>query len=148
MTICSQLKIYAESSHAADITLSLNDRYGFSTAHNFSSDINGVLIYTFDDEHPLEHFLKLEFTGKTGNNNLRDLTLYIRSMVLDDLDMTRFFINVGFPYSHNLNGSSKKIIVNKFGYELGCDGTVDISFVTPVYQWVRSIYQDSKFESI
>jgi len=148
MTILSQLRVYVESSHAGDVTLSLKDRYGFSTSHNFLSDTNGVLIYTFDDEHPVEHFLKLEFAGKTGNNDLRTLALHIRAIVLDDLDMTNFFINVGFPYLHNLNGSSNKTITNKFGRELGCDGTVDISFVTPVYQWVRSIYQDSKFESI
>ena len=148
MPILSQLRIYAESSYSVDVVLSLKDRHGFLTSHNFLSDATGTLVYTFDDEHPVEHFLKLEFTGKTGNDDLRNLTLHIRAIVLDDLDMTNFFINVGFPYLHNLNGYSNKIIKNKFGRELGCDGTVDISFVTPVYQWVRSIYQTSKFESI
>jgi hypothetical protein len=144
MSIRSQIKFYVESSRCCDLNLTIRDAYGQSISHNFSQQSACVLKYEFDDESLVEHFLRLEFSGKTGRLEYAQESVRITKIQLDHLDLTSYFQNIGLQYHHNGNGYGPAQ-VDKSGLIFGCDGYVKLNFVSPVYKWIRSVYQTSRF---
>jgi len=89
-----------------------------------------------------EHELQVLFTGKTSDhtkvdeagNIVKDATLQISNVVIDDLDVNQLFLEK-CVYTHNFNGTQPEIAESFYGVA-GCNGTVTFKFTTPIYLWL------------
>jgi len=97
--------------------------------HEFSDD---------DGEHALRITLKNKLPEHTQiddqDNILSDALLGVTEIAFDDIDCTKIVQELAV-YRHNLNGTSPEIEDRFFG-DLGCNGTVELKFTTPVYLWL------------
>ena len=99
----------------------------------FSHDIN-------DDDG--EHELRIVMLGKTSEhtkideagNIVKDATLQISNVVIDDLDVNQLFLEK-CVYTHNFNGTQPEI-KDSFHSIAGCNGTISFEFTTPIYLWL------------
>jgi hypothetical protein len=100
-----------------------------SIAHEFSDA---------DGEHSLRITLKNKLPIHTRVDELEqivsDAVLNISAITFDEIDCTQIVQTHGV-YRHNLNGSGPDILDQFFG-DIGCNGTVELKFTTPVYLWL------------
>jgi hypothetical protein len=100
----------------------------------FSHDIN--------DEDEKKHELRVIISGKTqehtwvdeAGNIVKDSTLRISNVVIDDLDVNQLFLDK-CVYTHDFNGTQSEI-ADTFHSTAGCNGTISFEFATPVYLWL------------
>ncbi len=89
-----------------------------------------------------EHEFRIVMLGKTtdhtrvdeAGNIVKDATLQISNVVIDDLDVNQLFLDK-CVYTHNFNGTRPEITDTFFGIA-GCNGTISFSFSTPIYLWL------------
>lgn len=99
----------------------------------FSHDIS-------DDDG--KHEFRIVMLGKTpdhtqvdeSGNIVKDATLQISNVVIDDLDVNQLFLEECI-YTHNFNGSQPEI-ADSFHGVAGCNGTIAFEFSTPIYLWL------------
>ncbi len=100
---------------------------------SFSHDIS-------DDDG--EHKLQIVLSGKTtdhtrvdeAGNIVKDATLQISNVVIDDLDVNQLFLEK-CVYTHNFNDTQPEI-ADTFHGVAGCNGTISFEFSTPIYLWL------------
>ena len=100
---------------------------------SFAHDIN-------DDDG--EHKLRVMISGKTadhtkvddGGNIIKDATLQISNVVIDELDVNQLFLEK-CVYTHDFNGTQPEI-QDTFHGIAGCNGTISFEFSTPIYLWL------------
>lgn len=93
-------------------------------------------------ETPSDHVLRLEMSGKTKYHTkispagelTYDVAFLVNALEFEDIDMTPVFYHHTPCYTHNLNGSAEERI-DEFSGFIGCNGTVDFKFSTPIYLW-------------
>ncbi len=120
------------------IEIRLDDAVLLSNNHvqekfTFSHDIS-------DDDG--EHKLQIVMLGKTSDhtkvdeagNIIKDATLQISNVVIDDLDVHQLFLEK-CVYKHNFNGTQAEI-EDTFHGIAGCNGTISFEFSTPIYLWL------------
>jgi hypothetical protein len=97
--------------------------------HEFSDD---------DGEHLLRITLKNKLPEHTliddRGNIVSDVLLSVTEISFDEIDCTQIFYN-NSVYQHNLNGTGHEIQDRFFG-DMGCNGTVELKFATPLYLWL------------
>jgi len=89
-----------------------------------------------------EHDLRVVITGKTSDhtkidevgNIIKDVTLHISNVVVDDLDIHQLFLEK-CVYTHDFNSTQSKI-QDTFHGIAGCNGTISFRFSTPIYLWL------------
>ena len=99
----------------------------------FSHDIS-------DDDG--EHELRVVMSGKISDhtrvdeagNIVKDATLQISNVVIDDLDVNQLFLEK-CVYTHNFNGTQPEI-ADTFHGVAGCNGTISFEFSTPIDLWL------------
>ena len=99
-----------------------------------------VSVPVIDDEG--EHVLKLVLKGKhpehtTVNSSgdiVDDARLTIDNLSFDDIPLGQI-VSEKTVYCHDFNGSREPINDRFFG-EMGCNGTVELRFTTPIYLWL------------
>ena len=100
-----------------------------AVSHEFSDD---------DGEHVLHLTLKNKLPEHTRiddqGNIMSDTMLGVTAISFDEIDCTQIVQDLAV-YRHNLNGSRPEIEDQFFG-DLGCNGTVELKFTTPVYLWL------------
>ena len=100
-----------------------------AVSHEFSDD---------DGEHVLHLTLKNKLPEHTRiddqGNIMSDTLLGVTAISFDEIDCTQIVQDLAV-YRHNLNGSGPEIEDQFFG-DLGCNGTVELKFTTPVYLWL------------
>ena len=98
-------------------------------AHKFSDD---------DGEHTLRITLKNKLPKHTQiddqDNIVSDALLSVTEISFDEIDCTQIVQDLAV-YRHNLNGTGPEIADQFFG-DLGCNGTVELKFTTPIYLWL------------
>jgi hypothetical protein len=98
-------------------------------AHEFSDD---------DGEHSLRITLKNKLPDHTQvddrGNIVSDSLLSVTEILFDEIDCTQI-VHDHAVYRHNLNGTGPEI-QDKFFGDMGCNGTVELKFTTPVYLWL------------
>ena len=98
-------------------------------AHEFSDD---------DSEHTLRITLKNklpEYTQIDDQDNIvSDALLSVTEITFDEIDCNQI-AHTHAVYRHNLNGTGPEIEDRFFG-DMGCNGTVELKFTTPVYLWL------------
>ena len=100
-----------------------------SFAHNISDD---------DGEHEWRIVMFGKTTAHTtvdeDGNILKDATMQISNVVIDDLDVHQLFLDKTV-YTHDFNGTQPEI-EDTFHGVAGCNGTVSFKFTTPIYLWL------------
>ena len=93
-------------------------------------------------EDPAQHRLQLRMSGKTRRhtrldvegNIVQDACLKIFNMCFDHIDITDLLPQTAV-YHHDFNGTSTPT-QDRFYELMGCNGSVDIEFSTPIYLWL------------
>ena len=97
--------------------------------HEFSDD---------DSEHLLRITLKNKLPEHTQvddqGNIISDALLTVSNIRFDAIDCTQIVCDHGV-YRHNFNGTGSEI-EDQFFSDMGCNGTVELKFTTPVYLWL------------
>jgi len=101
--------------------------------HEISTDIN-------DDE--AEHVLRLIMKNKTIDHTkindageiVQDARLIIEDIAFDEIKLGHVVTKL-VTYTHNFNGTGAET-KDEFHSEMGCNGTVELQFSTPVYLWL------------
>ena len=100
-----------------------------SVEHEFNDD---------EGEHALRICLKNKRPEHTviddQDNILSDALLSVTEISFDEIDCTKIVHDLAV-YRHNLNGTGPDIEDLFFG-DMGCNGTVELKFSTPVYLWL------------
>jgi hypothetical protein len=103
--------------------------YPTVVAHEFSDD---------DGEHSLRITLKNKLPEHTQvddqGNIVSDSLLSVTEILFDEIDCTQI-VHDHAVYRHNLNGTGPEIQDQFFG-DMGCNGTIELEFATPVYLWL------------
>ena len=64
-----------------------------------------------------------------------DVAFLVNQLEFENIDMTPVFYHTNPCYTHNLNGSGPER-VDEFSGFMGCNGTIDFKFSTPIYLWM------------
>jgi hypothetical protein len=91
-----------------------------------------------DGEHSLRITLKNKLPLHTKIDELEqivsDAMITVGNIAFDEIDCTQI-VNEQAVYRHNLNGTGPEI-QDRFFADLGCNGTVEMKFATPIYLWL------------
>jgi len=118
----------------------INDQCIFNTDHvGKSIVVEGPMP---PDGVEAEHVLKLILKGKKPEHTqidangdiISDAVLEISNLTLDEIELGHLVTKLAV-YSHDFNGSQAPIRDEFFG-TMGCNGTVELSFTTPIYLWL------------
>jgi hypothetical protein len=110
----------------------------FDTDHVQARQPVVVEIADDDSEHELRFVLKNKIADHTriddAGNIVSDTTLTITDLAFDEIKLGHI-VTEQAVYTHDFNGTQKEI-QDKFYGEMGCNGTVSLKFITPVYLWL------------
>ena len=89
-----------------------------------------------------EHTLKLVLKGKQPSHTtinesgeiISDAKLQISNLAVDNIPLGQI-VNEKTIYTHNFNGHSD-VVKDQFFGVMGCNGTVELRFTTPIYLWL------------
>jgi len=89
-----------------------------------------------------EHVLKLILKGKQDKHTTidsvgqitSDSVLTISDMAFDEIELGQILYDKAV-YTHDFNGHSESVKEQFFG-TMGCNGTVALTFSTPIYIWL------------
>ena len=91
-----------------------------------------------DGEHTLRITLKNKLPKHTQiddqDNIVSDALLGVTEISFDEIDCTQIVQDLAV-YRHNLNGTGPEIEDRFFG-DMGCNGSVELKFITPIYLWL------------
>jgi len=94
------------------------------------------------DEEGKQYTLKILMSGKTDEhtkiddqgNIIQDTVLNFSKFDLMGIGVDQIIYNTAI-YRHNRNGHSDDV-EEKFFSSMGCNGTVELNFTTPIYLWL------------
>lgn len=118
-----------------------DDRKIFSTS---ATDVTHTVEIDVDDQ-PAQHQLRLVMSGKTRQhtklddqgNIAEDVFFTVSRLEFEELDMREIFC-LGRPcYRHSFNGTRSEFLDEFYGF-IGCNGTVELIFETPVFLWLNN----------
>lgn len=99
------------------------------------------LTYEFSDsdgEHELRFVMKNKTIDQTQIDEkgeiLKDACLTISDVAFEGIELGHMFIEQTL-YTHNFNGTREEV-TEKFYGSMGCNGTVNLKFTTPIYLWL------------
>ena len=96
-------------------------------------------------EDTAQHQLSLRMSGKirrhtrldADGNILQDACLKISTVSFDEIDITDLLPQIA-TYNHDFNGNGAAT-QDQFYDIMGCNGSVDLTFTTPIYLWLLEI---------
>lgn len=116
----------------------INDQQLVDLAHVTQATEIVLDIADGDAEHVLKFVLKNKTSAHTvidqAGNIVTDARLIIYNLAFDGIKLGQVFIDQAV-YTHDFNGTGTEI-QDKFYGELGCNGTVEFDFSTPIYIWL------------
>jgi hypothetical protein len=94
------------------------------------------------DDVEAEHTLKLVLKNKLPEHTqlselgeiLQDSCLTVSNLLFDDIELEQIVNNLSV-YQHDFNGT-QNITTQQFFGTMGCNGTVELKFSTPIYIWM------------
>ena len=98
--------------------------------------------HEFGDDPEQRYVVKIVLKNKTAQHTqvnekleiVSDSVLEVKNFRLDDIDIDQIVRNRA-TYSHSFNSDSAKSD-HKFYNTLGCNGTVEFEFSSPIYIWL------------
>jgi hypothetical protein len=95
-----------------------------------------------DAEHSFRFVMSNKMSDHTqidsNGNIIADSRLTVSDIEFDKIPLGQI-VNDQAVYTHNFNGTAAET-QEKFYGELGCNGTVELKFTTPVYLWLLENY--------
>ena len=96
-----------------------------------------------EDNIEIQRNFQITMHGKTqthtvvdNHGNIQsDCYAIINKIIFDDIDVTDEFCQGQGTYIHNNNGNSNTINDEFYGF-MGCNGTVNLTFSTPLHLWM------------
>lgn len=101
-----------------------------------------TVLHKFIADSDGEHLLEIELFGKTVDHAHLDpegrfeydSCLRLDAVEFDDIDIMPVFQTLA-QYQHNFNGTGHSVTERFYG-TMGCNGTVSLTFTTPIYLWL------------
>ena len=95
-----------------------------------------------NDDDLFEHSLRIVLYGKCqehtrideSGNIVSDANLLIKDVAFDEIQLGHMFTKLAV-YTHDYNGTGTEAQHQFYG-EMGCNGTVELKFSTPIYLWL------------
>jgi hypothetical protein len=91
-----------------------------------------------DGDHRLRFVMKNKTPDDTvvddAGNILKDARLVVSNLSFEEIELNQLVFQ-RTVYTHNFNGT-QDTIKDEFYGEMGCNGTVDLEFTTPIYLWL------------
>jgi len=118
----------------------LDDQQLFNENHVTNSMIFDHNLSDDEGEHTLKFVLKNKSQEHTTIDSdgkiLSDARLTVQDLAFDEIALGHLF-STHAVYTHNQNTNlATNNIQEKFYGEMGCNGTVELKFNTPVYLWL------------
>ena len=96
----------------------------------------------WDNDNTTTHTLTLQLSGKEANHTrldangeiIEDRVIHITDVAFDNILLGHLFVEKA-QYHHDFNGYGEPI-VDKFFGAMGCNGTVELEFSSPIYLWL------------
>lgn len=116
----------------------LDDQQIFNTEH-VDSTVECQTTFSDDDsQHELRFVMKNKTIDLTqvdqSGTILKDACLTISDVAFEGIDLGHMFIEQT-SYTHDFNGTKPTITTDFYG-SMGCNGTVNLKFTTPIYLWL------------
>jgi hypothetical protein len=119
----------------------INDQQLFNTDHVQGSNL--VSGYLPADDCVSTHTLKLVLKGKTPQHTtvnaqgeiVKDATVCVSNLKFDNIPLN-YLADKLCVYHHNFNKTNNNFIEDTFCGIMGCNGTVELKFTTPIYLWM------------
>jgi hypothetical protein len=127
-----------DSTAALGMEIWLNDQKLLDLDHilepvNFYHEISDT-----DQDHVLKFRLKNKNSAHTQidseNRIVKDACVSVTNMQFDGIPLGQIFFDLAV-YEHDYNGTGS-FIKDKFYGQMGCNGTVSLTFSTPIYMWL------------
>jgi len=117
----------------------INDQCIFKTDHVTETV---QVSYDLPEEDDAQHSLRLVMSGKTQEHTVvdeqgnitQDTRLCVANVCFDEIELGQVFLDRAV-YTHNFNGTGESVDDQFFG-EMGCNGTVELKFSSPIYIWL------------
>jgi len=101
-----------------------------------------IIASALDDSVAKTNTLRIVMTGKTfdhtkldaDGNIISDCVIEISDLSLDSIELGTIFHELS-TYTHNYNGTAELIKQQFYGL-MGCNGSVEFEFTSPVYAWL------------
>lgn len=118
----------------------IDDKVLWSSNNLVGTETVSVLLADTQEHH--EHSLRFEMQGKQSHhteidddgNIVNDHTITISEFKVEGVLM-QHFLQSHAVYEHDFNGSSQSIRDEFYGV-MGCNGSVSMSFSTPIFLWL------------
>ncbi len=109
----------------------------------YSCSLNPYLLELSLTNDYATHVLRVKMSGKTYQHTVvaddgsieSDASISISRLEFEDIDMMPIFCQGATCYMHNYNDATRPVELDEFYGYIGCNGTVDIEFETPMYLW-------------
>lgn len=110
----------------------------YNNNHFIGTDLIKVELPNDEAEHVLKIVLKNKTSEYTVLDPLgaivQDANFIIENIKFDDIDIGHNILQLA-TYTHDCNGTAQ-LKEHKFYGEMGCNGTVELKFATPISLWL------------
>lgn len=101
------------------------------------------------DDTPNSHSVQITISGKTQQHTIidnqgnieSDIFFNLTRIEFDEINVSEIFCLGNECYTHSFNDSTVNTFVDEFYGVMGCNGTVDIQFETPIYLWLSRHFE-------
>lgn len=105
-------------------------------------DKETVFRHEISDDEDLEYRIKIELSGKIDEytkldeqgNIVKDALLEFKDFEIMGINIDTFMTSK-IKYHHDFNGHGPAT-EQQFGMSMGCNGTLEFTFTTPLYMWL------------
>ena len=123
-------------------SLGLEVKLNDVVVYNNESFITADLIQIELPEDEADYSLKIVLKNKTSDHTVldplgaivQDTNLIVENIKFDNIAISHNISQL-IVYSHDCNGTDE-LKEHKFYGEMGCNGTVELKFTTPIYLWL------------
>ena len=100
------------------------------------------------DDHPRLHNLQIVMSGKSRRHTKvnkqgeieSDVFVELTSLEFDGISVSEIFCLGKECYTHSFNNPTAEPFLDEFYGIIGCNGTVDLQFETPIYLWLSQYF--------
>jgi hypothetical protein len=116
----------------------IDDELAFATDHVTGAQTLSMDVADDEALHQLRFVLKNKDSAHTtldaAGNIVTDACVTVQDVCFDSIPLRQVFFDKA-TYSHDFNGTADPVQDRFYGI-MGCNGTVELKFTTPIYLWL------------